>query len=813
MLSMSAMSGGQAQYYLGLAREDYYLEGGEPPGTWYGEGIAKFGLQGEVQSDQLYNLFDGLSPDGTTEVVQLQRHDGKAEHRPGWDLTFSVPKSVSVLWSQSSEENRQVIQRAHKQAVESALDYLQDTAAKTRRGKGGGQMEKAGLIIACFEHSTSRALDPQLHTHALVMNIAVREDGTTGTVSSLSLFQSKMVAGALYRLELSAILEQELGIPVAKHRTWFEVLGVPQDLMDEFSKRREAIEAELDRKGVSSAEASAVTAIETREAKEAVARSVLFEDWKGIGQALGWSSLEADALYNVVPRGRDKEIELAGAIYLAAERLTTRQAHFTARDFTRFAAEEAQASGLQIHELVAGVNHHLAHSSEIVRLGRYYGEDRFTTREMLELEQSLFKNAGLLAKNVDHELYAETVIRYLSKSGSLSEEQSKAVWHLTTGTGAIAVVSGMAGTGKTMMLNAARIAWDEEGYEVFGAALTAQAEQELTKGAGIKSSTIAKLLIEIEMGRSPLHSKSILVVDEAGMVATPDMERLVRHCNEVGAKLALIGDGKQIQPIGPGAPFIELGARYGQAELQDIRRQNDVWARRAVKDIAEGNAQAALDEYVSRGLVKVTDTRNEAMQALVKDWFEERTPLKECLILAATRADVKSLNNLAQTLRLEEGALTGEPVSIGEDRFYVGDRVMFTKNHRAMGFVNGSRGVIESFDTLSDRVSVRLDSGERVSFEPGVMSDISLGYAATTHKAQGATSTRTYILAGGTMQDREMSYVQASRSREQTRFYMTRLESGDEIAHLAREMERSRQKDMASTVLRVNAEKYNERER
>jgi conjugative relaxase-like TrwC/TraI family protein len=813
MLSMSAMSGGQAQYYLGLAREDYYLEGGEPPGKWYGEGIAKFGLEGEVQPDQLYNLFDGLSPDGTKEVVQLQRHDGKAEHRPGWDLTFSAPKSVSVLWSQSSEENRQIIQRAHRQAVESALDYLQDTAAKTRRGKGGAQLERAGLIIACFEHSTSRALDPQLHIHALVMNIGVREDGTIGTVSSLSIFQSKMVLGALYRMELATILEQEFGVPVTKHRTWFEILGVPQHLMDEFSKRREIIEAELERKGVSSAEASAVTAIETREVKEAVARSVLFKDWQGIGQALGWSTVEADALYNVVPRGRDKEMELANAISFAAERLTSRQAHFTARDFTRFAAEEAQASGLLIHELVAGVNHHLAHSSEIVRLGRYYGEDRFTTREMLDLEQSLLKNAGLLANNVEHELYAETVIRCLSKNGSLSEEQSKAVWHLTTDTGAIAVVSGMAGTGKTMMLNAARTAWEEEGYEVFGAALTAQAEQELTKGAGIKSSTIAKLLIEIEMGRSPLHSKSILVVDEAGMVATPDMERLIRHCNEVGAKLALIGDGKQIQPIGPGAPFVELGARYGQAELQDIRRQNDVWARRAVKDIAEGNAQAALDEYVSRGLVKVTDTRKEAMQALVNDWFEERTPLKECLILAATRADVKSLNTLAQTLRLEEGALTGEPVSIGEDRFYVGDRVMFTKNHRAMGFVNGSRGVIESFDTLSDRVSVRLDSGDRVSFEPGVMNDISLGYAATTHKAQGATSSRTYILAGGTMQDREMSYVQASRSREQTRFYMTRLESGDEIAHLAREMERSRQKDMASTVLRVNAEKYNERER
>lgn len=813
MLSMSAMSGGQAQYYLGLAREDYYLEGGEPPGKWYGEGIGKFGLEGEVQPDQLYNLFDGLSPDGTTEVVQLQRHDGKAEHRPGWDLTFSAPKSVSVLWSQSSEENRQIIQRAHQQAVESALDYLQETAAKTRRGKGGTQLERAGLIIACFEHSTSRALDPQLHIHALVMNIGVREDGTIGTVSSLSIFQSKMVLGALYRMELATILEQEFGVPVTKHRTWFEILGVPQHLMYEFSKRREIIEAELERKGVSSAEASAVTALETREVKEAVARSVLFKDWQGIGQALGWSTVEADALYNVVPRGRDKEMELATAIFSATDRLTSRQAHFTIRDFTRFAAEEAQASGLRIQELVAAVNHHLAYSTEIVRLGNYYGEDRFTTREMLELEQSLLKNAGLLAKNVEHELYAETVVGVLAKGDSLSEEQMKSVWHITTGTGGLAVVSGMAGTGKTMMLNTARIAWEQEGYEVHGGALATQAELELSKGAGIKSSTIAKLLFEVEMGRSPLHAKSILVIDEAGMVATPDMERLVRHCLEVGAKLVLIGDGKQLQPIGPGAPFIELGARYGQAELQDIRRQNDAWARRAVKDVAEGNAQAALDEFVARGLVTVKDTKRDVMSALIKDWYEDRTPLKEKLILAATRAEVDSLNSLAQAVRLEKGEIGGESIVINGTAFYVGDSVRFTGNHRSMGVTNRAKGEVEMLDATDSRVTIRLDSGERVSFNPESMSDIALGYATTTHSAQGSTSTRSYILAGGTMQDREMSYVQASRAREQTKFYMTRLESGDEIAHLAREMERSRQKDMASTVLRVNAEKYNERER
>ena len=209
----------------------------------------------------------------------------------------------------------------------------------------------------------------------------------------------------------------------------------------------------------------------------------------------------------------------------------------------------------------------------------------------------------------------------------------------------------------------------------------------------------------------------------------------------------------------------------------------------------------------------VTDTKLEAMKALVKDWYEERVPLKETLILAALRNEAASLNTLAQAIRLDKGEIGGEPIVISESPFYGGDRIRFTDNHRAMGVTNGARGAVEKVDAQLSRVSVRLDSGERVSFDPKVMSDVALGYAATTHRSQGSTSTRTYILAGGTMQDREMSYVQASRAKEQTKFYMTRLESGDEIAHLAREMERSRQKDMASTVLRVNAEKYNERER
>lgn len=806
MLSMSAMSGGQASYYLGLAREDYYLKGGEPPGQWYGEGAEALGLSGQVKDDQLYNLFGGYSPDGSKLLIQMQRHEDKAAHRPGWDLTFSAPKSVSVLWSQAGEEQRQKIQAAHHEAVLKALDYLQETSARTRRGKGGQLIEEAGLIISTFEHSTSRALDPQLHTHALVMNIGVREDGSTGTLSSLTLFQTKMAAGALYRLHLAGILERELGIPVEKYRSWFEVSGVPEELINEFSKRREAIEAELDRKGLDSAEAAAVAATETREAKEAVARSKLFEEWRRVSELLGWTKQEANALFGSVNIERNEDDEIAQAAALASQRLTREQAHFTERDFVRFMAEEAQASGLRAEELLSGAREELAHSPEIVRLGKHYGEERFTTRAMLELERSLLEAADKLDRNKSHAVSQDVAVRAMTVHSELSEEQMKAVWHITAGTGGLAIVSGMAGTGKTRMLEVAQAIWEKEGFIVEGTALAARAVNELADGADIESSTIAKLLYEAEKGRLKLGPKTVLVVDEAGMVATPDLYKLARLCQEAGAKLVLVGDERQLQPIGPGAPFMELGARYGQAELQDIRRQNEAWARRAVKDLAEGRAQEALEAFVSRGLVKVTETRAEAMQALVNDWRSDGKPMKETLLLAGTRADVDKLNQLAQHSRALKGELGEVDIDIAGEKFRQGDRVMFTKKYATLGVVNGDRGTLTGYDERRRAVTVVLDSGERVSFEADAMEHLVLGYASTTHKGQGATTLRTYVLAGGPMQDREMSYVQASRARELTTFYMTRLETGDEMARLAREMERSRQKEMAHTVIREQEE-------
>lgn len=810
MLSMSAMSGGQASYYLGLAREDYYLHGGEPPGQWFGHGAEALGLSGQVDADHLYNLFAGRSPWGERSLIQNQHYAKRAEHRPGWDLTFSAPKSVSALWSQADDSRRRAIQAVHEKAVGAALGYLQDEATWTRRGKGGDELERVGLVAATFEHSTSRALDPQLHTHALVMNLSVRADGTSGTLSSLHLFLSKMTAGALYRAELAKGLERELGLAVERERSWFEVSGVSRDVMQAFSKRREAIEEALRTGGLSSAEAAAVAAIQTRSAKESASRAELFEDWRRTGAELGWSTEQTRGLFDGVFPERDPARELEEACRIATERLTRDEAFFTERDFVRYLAEESQGRGLGANEVRAGAAAHLSRSPEIVGLGFYRGEERFTTQETLRLERELLVGATALRVDEKHQLQPETVLGTLSQNGELSEEQMRAVFHVTAQTGALSVVSGMAGTGKTRMLDAAREAWQSEGYRVEGAALAARAAKELSAGSGIEAHTIAKLLHDLERGKRSLDKKTVLVVDEAGMVATPDMRRLVLQCQKAGAKLVLVGDERQLQPIGPGAPFLELGERFTRAELVDVRRQSEPWAREAVKDMADGRAKAALQAFAERGLLTVSPTRDDSMRELVSKWRSGGDRPENTLILAGTRKEVQALNRLAQEERHKASELGEAHTVVGGERIHLNDRVMFTQNKRTLGIQNGARGTVCDVSPGGERLSVRLDSGQKVTLQPHAFPHLQLGYASTTHKAQGATTSRAYVLGGGPIQGRELAYVQASRARFETRIFATATETGADVAQLVREMERSRQKQMAHTVVRRQAENQQE---
>ncbi|MEO0373019.1 MAG: MobF family relaxase [Cyanobacteria bacterium P01_A01_bin.17] len=790
MLSVTAIH--SKEYYVNLAREDYYLQGGEPPGKCYGQGAAALDLQGQIEPEQFRFIVDGFSADGQRKLVQ---NAGDEKRQPGWDLTFSAPKTVSVIWSQSDQETRWEIQQAQEAATRRALDWL-EAESITRRGRGGHLKEPARLIVATFEHGTSRAQDPQLHTHCLIMNAAVRGDGSTGAIESQQFYQNKMTAGALYRAELAKQLEARLGLQAIKQKeksNLFEIRGVDPALVEEFSKRRQAIEQALETGGHTSAKAAEIAALDTREVKGHQARETLFAEWQKIGAAYGYQPPESRIRY------REKSTTTAALQAWSVEMLTDRNSSFTERDLLRKMAEAAPGSGLGARDIQHAVRAYLQHSP-IVCLGRVREEIRYTTEDMLQLETSMLKQVADSAENISHPVRERLLTSIWEEFPTLKAEQQAAVNHLVNAHGTIKVVEGWAGTGKTYMLNVAREAWARSGYQVYGAALSAKAASGLTDGANIHSQTLHSLLHRIQEGQLHLNARSVVVIDEASMVGTKQLASLISLTTKADAKLVLVGDSKQLQAIEAGGGFTKISEMLGAARLTEITRQTIVWMRQAVRDMIQGNAKDVLEMYAQHGQLNVQETWNEARTALITAWKENgMTAPENNIILAGTNLDVFNLNQQAQEARQQAGLLSENSVTVGGASIRENDRVLFTRNNRTADVKNGQLGTVKRID--GKILSVQLDSGEVRTINTNSYDHIKLGYAMSTHKAQGDTRQRSYVLVGGTMQDRELSYVQLSRSKAETSLFSDRMESGDALTRLARSMERSRKKELASTHL------------
>jgi Ti-type conjugative transfer relaxase TraA len=508
--------------------------------------------------------------------------------------------------------------------------------------------------------------------------------------------------------------------------------------------------------------------------------------------------LEADRaeMHREIARGNGARIIADPSLGLDA--ITQQQSTFTRRDLAKFA--HRHSDGIDQFNEVMGA---MRKAPDLVELGRdARGEDRFTTRAMIEAEQRLHLAAELMAVRERHEVRSadrEAALALAERRGLvLSGEQADALAHITEGSD-LGVVVGHAGTGKSAMLGVAREAWEVAGYEVRGVALSGIAAENLESGSGIASRTIASMEHGWQQGRDLLTTRDVLVIDEAAMVGTRQLERVLSHAAEAGAKVVLVGDPKQLQSIEAGAAFRSIHERHGGAEIGEVRRQGDDWQRDATRDLATGRTGQALESYRSHGMVHEAQTREQARRDLVERWDRDRqaAPERSRIILTHTNDEVRALNEAARERMRAAGDL-GDEVRVTVERggrsFASGDRVMFLQNERGLGVKNGTLGTIEQVNRQS--MTVQNDDGRSVRFDLKDYNRIDHGYAATIHKAQGMTVDRTHVLATPGL-DAHGSYVVLSRHRDGMDLHYGR----DDFANqdrLVRTLSRDRAKDMAS---------------
>ena len=482
---------------------------------------------------------------------------------------------------------------------------------------------------------------------------------------------------------------------------------------------------------------------------------------------------------------------------IALTTITHQQSTFTHQDLARFVNRHTEDSA-QFKAVFDTIHTH----PELVPLGQdNHGRERLTTREMLTIETHMADQVKAQTQKVHHRV-TEQHITQAMQNKPLSVEQQVAFKHLIH-SGDVACVVGFAGTGKSYLLGATREAWEAQGYRVSGMTLSGISAQNLEGESGIASHTVANRLWHWERDRERLTSKDIVVVDEAGMLGSRQMGRIIDETHRAGAKVALVGDPEQLQAIEAGAAYRAIAERVGYVAMTDIRRQIEPWQQQATRDFASERTNQGLLAYEQHDHIHSFNSRAAAMTGMVEQWDEVRSQSldKSQIMLAYTRDEVRQLNEQARDMRQAQGELGDDHVvetSRGQRIFAEQDRIYFLRNeNRELRVKNGTLGTIEKMN--DHKLIVRLDHGDReqsrrVEFSLKDYNDIDHGYAATVYKAQGVTVDRSYVLAS-TYFDRHSTYVAMSRHRQGADLYYSR-DTFPHFAQLSKTVSRERTKDV-----------------
>ncbi len=831
----------QVVRYLVEARTDaaveYYANGREVPGRWTGRAAQRLDLNGEVSAAQLRALLSGHHPRSGADL--LQRRWAK-QSVVAFDVTFSAPKSVTLLWALGDENTRAAVLRAQQAAVDSVAEYLQRHAGWGRcydREEGDVVPVRAELAVAQFLHRTSRpvtdpasgaiTVDPQLHTHLLIPNVVRRDDCSWGQLHGVALYRHAASAGAVGQAVLRHQLVRELGVEVeVSPNGCFEVRGISRSQRQEFSRRSRQVAAMDATYGVDSWYGHKLAVLASREGKDEIpAGHDVIAAWRERAATVHLDGRVVASLLQrqqLAPHRALAALDVGDLHALLGEQgMTADAATFARRDLVRAVAAHAP-QGMSLADLEATVDAVLADRSNVVDVGvvkpqladvlparvrAYFEEDRrYSTPEMVAIEERMLETARA-GRTAGRGLAGETdVVRAIAARPGLTAEQETMIRAVCRRGEAVSLVEGSAGSGKTTALDVCREALEASGREVVGAALSAKAARKLTEEAGIPATTVHSLLRRLEGGAQP--PDSVVVIDEAAMVGSRHVARLVDYAARDQSKLVLVGDRHQLQPIDGGAAFRALGDHLGRVVLSENVRQADAWERRALADLRAGRVAEAVSAYVAHeAITTVAPEHADGLRgAILLDYQSAVAQGRDTIMLAQRRADVAFLNRCAHEHAAHLGRLQGPEINVGTyrpasdgevqlpKRFRAGDLALCLDNDRQRGLANGMRVDVIAVDPSTNSMTLRTPEQREVTIDTRQYDALDHGYAMTVHKAQGLTADVALVLATGE-EGREWTYTAMSRGREANCYYTLAAEPtvdslGDAHEETERELER-----------------------
>ena len=803
-------------------RGDYYLAStGEPtqaPGRWLSadETLELLGIAGgaPVRAQDFVALMEGRHP----QTGRWLRPEGAGGGRGGGiDLTFSAPKSVSVAWALSDPGQREIIEQAHARAVEQSVAYLCAEIPALRRRWGGVVFEERAkdLIAAEYRHTTARGVsgaeapDPQLHSHVVISG-AIREDGRLVAVASRPIFRAKRELGAYYRSALAhELIESGFVIRggTGKDARYFEVEGVPESLREAFSGRSREVARAAERFRARYGRAPLPgelrhLKLENRRAKQLATRGDLDRAWRETGRRHGFGPWQAIELCVAEPPPRRRG-SLADRI---EERLTEQHATFRPTEL-RAAALEQSVGDLAPARALAKARAMIRERRVIPLEG-----DRLTTLAQRVREQTIERRIGAMAADHDVEI-ADTARSRAANAvterigASLSAEQHQALKTIT-GPERMAVLIGLAGTGKGVVIDAAARAEQTSGRDTIGVAVAGSTAERLGLDCPAlegHTMTVDALAARAERGNVTVDHRTTVFLDEAGMIDTKRLDKLTSLIERSGAKLVAIGDGQQLPSIGPGGMFDHLARLAPTAQLEEIHRTTDPDEQRAWAFLRAGEPEQAMAHYQAKGQLFIIDTRDQTCEAAVKHWAEltkGTDPGRVALLTDASNIEVNRLNARAQHHRAQRGELGEQEVELRSVPYALreGDRVAFIEQHHPHGQRRVENGSCGQVTQITERgVDVELDgTRRRIPMGRDDVEKLRLAYAGHIHREQGATVERTIAITGGWQTSRETAYVEATRAKHGTRWFVARDDLGadgqdaDRVMRLAGLMRASR---------------------